>query len=232
MAQEQANVAYRRISFGFGFLVFAGVVLAGAIEANSNHQHPVTVQTVGANQDPFSGLVLPVTLIGRPFLVRSQRGDSTAIGATSDYRVRVTLPRGTKTFAKIGQKVSVVLPILHHQKTQGVVEKIEAFQVEILLPRQVQELNGQEVRIEVPLEPDGIFWVPFASIYSPRGTKKQVFVVRNGRAEAVVVETIKLGLNSGIYVAAKLNFNDKVVVKGLDNLIAGDSVAVLAEETL
>ena len=157
-------------------------------------------------------------------------GRATSTGAGNSYRIVVPVPKGAKVATQKGHSIRITLPILHHQDTQGSVVEINEKHIEILLSQQVQELNGQSVRVEIPLSGEGLFRVPFTAIYSPRGINARVFVVQGDKAEGKPAEVISLYGDTEVLIAAPLKAGDRVVVQGTDNLLSGDTVEVLAQE--
>jgi multidrug efflux pump subunit AcrA (membrane-fusion protein) len=141
--------------------------------------------------------------------------------------VTVIIPEGAKPALRRGQEVSVTLPIIHHGKTAASVAALAPGEIRLLLAKQVQELNGQEVRVEIPLKPQGICRVPFQSIDSPRGLSKQVLVLNDNHVEARDVKIVALAGGTDILVTGPLAAGDQVVVEGLDNLLSGDEVQVV-----
>lgn len=151
-------------------------------------------------------------------------------GRTAEYQVTVPLPKGALADVTPGQRIPITLPIIRNQQTQGVVESLQLDKLILHLSQQVQELNGQNVRAEVPIKATGIFRLPFTAIYSPRGVTKQVFVVKQERAELMPVEVISLYNNHELLISAGLSATDRVVTQGLDNLLNGDAVEVVATD--
>lgn len=168
---------------------------------------------------------MSVPLTGRV----TPRGDSAPrAGTPSDYRVTVEIPEGAQTTLSAGQTAAVTLPIIHHQEARGTVEST-AGALHLVLSNQVQELNGQQVQVLVPLRAQGLFRLPFQSVYSPRGVTKRVMVVRGKSVEAVEVKVIALAGESDVIVAGSLSNGESVVVDGLDNLLPADPVEPVVE---
>lgn len=183
--------------------------------------HPVAVSPAVPQ-----GQSVPISLLG---YATDEHPGSAGLNRASSYLVRVAVPKGATPDVAVGRSVPVTLPIIHHQQTTGSVVKIEEGEVQLRLAQQVQELNGQRVRVQLPIAGKGIFRVPFTAIYSPRGGSKQVFVVKEGRAEARPAELVSLFSSDQVLVAAALNEGDQVVSQGIDNLISGDTVEVIPQ---
>ena len=170
------------------------------------------------------------TLVGRVSFRGDGQSGRDSVAGPSDYHVTVSIPRGADPALVKGNTVRVTLPILHHRETQASVETLERGRLELLLPKQVQELSGQEVRIEIPLKAAGIYRVPFTSIYSPRGATKQLFVLQGDHVETRDIEVVAMANASEILVAGRLSPGEQIVVQGMDNLLSGDAVRVLTSE--
>ncbi len=156
--------------------------------------------------------------------------DPEGIGRASDYKIAVHIPEGAQTDLSLGRSVRVTLPIVHDQQTHAVVESIQGSEIGFRLSGQVQELNGQEVRVEIVLQPRGLFKIPFNAVYSPRGNPVQTFIVSEGRAQARDLKIVALASPTEIWVAGPLDPRDEVIVQGLDNLISGDAVKAVTPE--
>jgi|GEM_PF-2339606 hypothetical protein len=183
--------------------------------------YPVAVQPAQA----VSGAVI-VPLEGRI-------PDATGPGAASqrrDYRLSVALPAGARASVHRGQAVWVRLPVVRHARAQARVEAVAPGRVDLLLPGQVQALDGRVLQVELPLEPAGLVRLPFEAACSPRGLGVEVYVVRQGRAEAVSVEPLALDDGMGLLVAGGVSPGEAVIWQGQDRLLAGDRVQALALE--
>jgi hypothetical protein len=125
--------------------------------------------------------------------------------------------------------VKVKLPTVHNNTVLARVERVASGKVELLLDRQVQELDGRQVQVTLPLDPAGLCLLPFGCLLAPMGTAPYVFVVEGGKARKVPAVALGLVGDDRVLVAAPIAPGQKVVVQGIDNLLDGDDVKVLAE---
>jgi hypothetical protein len=146
-------------------------------------------------------------------------------GGRKDYRIDVVLPAGVHPRLQDG--VWVRLPIVRHARVKAAVQGLRDGRLELLLPDQVQELNGRGVQVELRIEAQGLHSLDFEALCSPRGLGAKVFAVREGLARSVDVTLLDLKDDGSAVVAGALRDDESVAVRGLENLLDGDRVRVL-----
>lgn len=147
------------------------------------------------------------------------------------YHLSIQLPNGVTPDLSIGSSVTVTLPTIHHSTAFAKTKSISKTRVEIVLADQVQLLDGQRLRVTLPIKPDHLFRIPFQAIYSPRGLTSEVFLLSSEkRARLVPVVPLQLLPDGKIIVSSEQLDSASIVVQGTDNLISGDSVQVVDQK--
>lgn len=146
-----------------------------------------------------------------------------------DYLISVPIPKGIYPRLSVGKKVSVILPLVHNQEATAVVNSIDSDILTLRLSKQIQELNGQKIKVIIPFSSKGLFKLPFRALYSPLGNKEQIFIIRNEHVQIKSVKVITVLSSTEVIVAGDLADSDWVAIQGIDNLIAGDLVIVVDE---
>jgi len=134
-----------------------------------------------------------------------------------------------------GNTVELVFPFLEDRTVTGVVvhvgdaggEQGGLFPVEIELQASAGDLRpGLTAEARIPVATRSRMIVPLAAILDPGTGQPRVYVVRDGKIEAVQVDVGRLsGMN--VDVAGDLRDGEAVVVTGLSSLTPGQSVEVL-----
>jgi hypothetical protein len=147
------------------------------------------------------------------------------------YHLSVQLPNGVTPDLSVGSSVAVTLPTIHHNSAFASVKSISKTQVALVLANQVQILEGQRLRVILPLKPAHLFRIPFQAIYSPRGLTTEVFLLSNEKRTHLVPVVPLQALPEGKMIVSADQLDDAtVVVQGTDNLISGDSVQVVDQK--
>lgn len=151
--------------------------------------------------------------------------------AGRSYRLVVQIPENVILDLSLGSKVSVILPTIHNRSTLARVNSISKTRIELLLINQVQLLDGQRLRVNLPVKPTNLFQIPFQSIYSPRGLSAEVFVVSNDRrVNLVPVVPLQILPDGKVIVSSDILKGAIIVVHGADNLVSGDKVQVIEQK--
>lgn len=147
-----------------------------------------------------------------------------------NYRLGIELPKSVIPDIQINQTLNVSLPVIHHSKDKAVITSFRGRKIELLLAGQVQQLEGQVLTIEIPLKKEGLFLVPPQSIYAPRGVDPHAFILKDNVADSVPVGVIQALENEMVLVSSNQLKNAKVICRGLNNLVVGEKVTVIARE--
>jgi len=202
-------------------LLCLGVMLAGCKPAQpAREPHRVAVQAVSA-PGPAVSVDLPAAV--------AQLGGSDAPGSLRDYRLTLDLAAAAEPAVRPGGMVKVKLPTVHNSAALARVERVASGQVVLRLDRQVQELDGRQVQVTLPLKPAGLCLLPFGCLLAPMGIDPYAFVVEEGKARKVHAVALGLVGDDQVLAAAPIAPGQVVVVQGMDNLLDGDDVKVMAE---
>lgn len=151
-------------------------------------------------------------------------GHASRVG-THDFIVKTVMPSTIVKDTKIGDEVLISLPLVNSSMQLSKVSKISGNIVSLSLKNQIHDLSDQELEIQVPLHNASLYEIPFSSIYSPMGGETFVFVVESNSAIKKSVDVVQVVGNDKILVLAEgLNSKDKIISRGLDNLVEGDRV--------
>lgn len=151
-------------------------------------------------------------------------GHASRVG-THDFIVKTVLPLSIVKETRIGDEIFISLPLVNSSLQLSKVSKISGNIVSLSLKNQIHDLSDQELEIQVPLHNASLYEIPFSSIYSPMGGDTFVFVVESNSAIKKPVDVVQVVGNDKILVLAQgLNSKDKIVSRGLDNLVEGDRV--------
>lgn len=158
--------------------------------------------------------------------------DDTAIprpGRT--YHLSIQLPSGVIPDLLSGSSVTVTLPTIHHNKALAKIKSISKTRVELVLADQVQLLEGQRLRVILPLKPVHLFRIPFQAVYSPRGLTTEVFLLsQEKRVRLIPVVPLQVLPNGKIIVSSDQLDGADIVAQGTDNLVSGDSVQIIEQK--
>jgi hypothetical protein len=81
--------------------------------------------------------------------------------------------------------------------------------------------------VRLPVETKTVFEVPVAALFSPMGNQSFVFLVAGNRVEKVQVEILNSTKNGMVLLASEqIQEESQIVIRGLDNLVDGDSVQI------
>ena len=167
-----------------------------------------------------------VILSGRTDLVPG----SSPSGRLKDYKITVQRLKGATPHVTQGQTLRLRLPLVHNSEASAKIVSITPDQIVLDFPRQVQELGGQQVKVEVPLLPQRLYRIPFQAVYSPLGSHPRIFVIKEGHAYLKDLEVIASDKDSSLIVSADLEPGTFVIIKGQDNLLSGDPVRVFGSQ--
>lgn len=149
-----------------------------------------------------------------------------------NYRLIAQIPAGIMLNLVPGSSAFATLPTIHNRNVLTKVTSVSRTKIELLLNNQVQLLDGQRLRVTLPVKPIHLYRIPFQAIYSPRGLTTEVFTVSaNQRAHLVSVTPLQFLPDGNVIVYSDQLANTTIVVHGTDNLIHGDSVQII-ESTL
>jgi hypothetical protein len=160
-----------------------------------------------------------------------------AIGEKADsderrsYHLSISPPNGLVLAMRAGSFVKVILPTVHHGEAMARIISISKTRIELLLTNQVQQLEGQQLKVELPFQPVHLYQIPFQAVYSPRGLTAEVFLLSaDMKVRLVPVVPLQASSDGGLIVASDQlpdPLKDAlVVVQGTDNLLSGDSVQI------
>ena len=142
-----------------------------------------------------------------------------------DFLIEAFVPEQVVNGIRIGNEVSVMLPLVNMGMQKASVVKIGKDRVFIKLNQQIHDLSDQEIEIQLPLKNATMYEIPFSSIYSPMGGDAFVFTVETNFVSRKKVDVIQVvGNNKILVMASELNNGDQIVRRGLDNLVEGDKV--------
>jgi len=157
--------------------------------------------------------------------------DAVSSLGSRNYRLTIQVPSGTVFDLSRGSKVSVTLPTIQNRRTQAEVMDVSKTQINLALRNQVQLLDGQRLRVTLPTKPVHLYKIPFQAIYSPRGVTAEVFVVSSdNRTKLVSIAILQLLPNGYVIISSDQLKDAKIVVHGIDNLLAGDIVQIVKQK--
>lgn len=163
--------------------------------------------------------------------VSDSPGDKRTSWAGRSYRLALQIPKGVILDLSVGSKVSVTLPTIHNRSALARVSSVSKTQIEFLLTNQVQLLDGQRLRVTLPVKPTHLYQIPFQSIYSPRGLTAEVFILSSDhRVHLVPVVPLQVLPDGQVIVSADQLKGVSIVVQGGDNLVSGDKVQVIEQK--
>jgi len=143
----------------------------------------------------------------------------------NDFIVEASVPLDVAKGVAIGSDVVVMLPLINMGAQKARVVKSEKESISVKLVNQIHDLSDQEIEIQLPLKNAHMYEVPFSSIYSPMGGEAFVFSVQTDSVSRKKVDVIQVvGENKILVMASELNQGDRIVRRGLDNLVDGDKV--------
>lgn len=210
-----------RASFGFAHTLLKTAVVAIALLFThfAWAQHAVMVQAAYAVKHQIT-----ITLQAQVLEKISERSNRTE----RSYHLSLEFPEGVQPQISEGSTARVILPTIRNRETFARVLSISKNSIALLLANQVQQLDGQSLTVEIPLKPDDLFEIPFEAVYSPRGLKAEAFVLEpNSTVKLVPTKVLQVSNDGMVVVSSKQLKEAKVVIKGNDNLVSGDSVEVI-----
>lgn len=186
--------------------------------------HPVSV----AKAEPVSGAV-HLTLTAE---ASDAAADDEAVPRPGRaYRLSIQLPSGVTPDLSIGSFVTVTLPTVHHNTAPAKIKSISKTRIELVLENQTQLLDGQRLKVTLPLKSVHLYQIPFQAIYSPRGLTTEVFLLSpDQRAHRIPVVPVKLLPGGKVIVSSDRLDGASIIVQGTDNLISGDAVRVVEQK--
>ncbi len=164
-------------------------------------------------------------------VLKKPTGNEAEVENAHSFQVKVNVPEGGTPDLEVGSWVHVTLPTVRHKVASARVTAITNNSVELLLPGQVQQLEGQQLKVELPLKSKGLYRIPFQAIYSPRGITTQVFILtKNSTAHLISVKALQVLDDGEVIVSSEYLKDSKVVVSGTDNLLSEDSIRVASDQ--
>lgn len=143
----------------------------------------------------------------------------------NDFIVEASVPMDVARGVAIGSDVIVMLPLINMGAQRARVVKSEKKSISVKLVNQIHDLSDQEIEIQLPLKNAQMYEVPFSSIYSPMGGEAFVFTVETNVVSRKKVDVVQVvGENKILVMASELSHGDRIVRRGLDNLVDGDKV--------
>jgi hypothetical protein len=147
------------------------------------------------------------------------------------YHLSIQIPTGATPELAVGSFVAVLLPTVHRNRAVAKVKSISKTRVEAALEDQIQMLDGQRLKVILPLRPVHLYRIPFQAVYSPRGLTTEVFILSSDqRAHLVPVVPIEVLPGGKIVVSSDRLNGASIVVHGTDNLVSGDAVQVVEQK--
>lgn len=157
--------------------------------------------------------------------VQDRTGAGEAAAGVRDYHLRIAIPEGTTPDVAVGSSVRVALPIVRHAEALARVTSVGDGWISLVLPEQVQQLEGLRLKASLPLKPVNLYSIPFQAVYSPRGIMTEAFVYDGSRVKLVGVSVLEIRDDGRVVVSSARLAGAQVVVDGLDNLVSGDVVS-------
>lgn len=146
------------------------------------------------------------------------------------FHLSIELPVGLVAAIRNGSYIRVNLPTVHKNVAIAQVTSLSKNRVELVLANQVQQLEGQKLKVDLPFLPVNLYKIPFQAIYSPRGTTSEVFILSSDmKVQLVQITPLQISADGSIIVSSEQLKDAIVVVQGNDNLLSGDTVKVNKE---
>lgn len=146
------------------------------------------------------------------------------------YHLSIELPTGLIPVVKNGSYVKVSLSTIHKNVAIAQITSISKTHVQLVLTNQVQQLEGQKLKTDLPFHPVNLFKIPFQAIYSPRGSTSEVFILSSDmKVQLVQITPLQISSDGSVIVSSEQLKDALVVVQGTDNLLSGDTVKVNKE---
>lgn len=171
-----------------------------------------------------------VTKVFELSLMAEVLGTKNENNSRRSYHLSIELPSGMIPAISNGPFVKITLPTIHKNKVIAQVTSINKTHVKLILTNQVQQLEGQKLKTDLPFHPANLFKIPFQAIYSPRGSTSEVFVLSSDmKVQLVQIIPLQISSDGSVIVSSEHLKNALVVVQGTDNLLSGDTVKVNKE---
>jgi hypothetical protein len=158
--------------------------------------------------------------------VLDKTGPGDSLERVRSYRLKIVIPKGAAPDVRVGSSIHISLPVLHHAEAQARVTAMGNGEIVLLLPDQIQQLEGVRLKADLPLKPVNLYRIPFQAVYSPRGIGTETFVYAHSQVRLVPVSVLDIRDDGGIVVSSSDLASAEVVVSGLDNLVTGDDVSL------
>ncbi len=172
----------------------------------------------------------PVTNISELSLMAEVLERKSEVNGRGTYRLSMDLPAGLIPAVKNGSFVKVTIPTIHQNIVSAQIVSLSKNHAELILNNQVQQLEGQKLKVDLPVLPVNLFKIPFQSILSPRGLTAEVFLLLpEMTVQLVQITPLQILSDGAVIVSSEHLKNASVVVQGTDNLLSGDSVQVNKE---
>ena len=146
------------------------------------------------------------------------------------FHLSIDLPAGLVPAIKNGSYVKVNLPTVHKNVAIAQVTSLSKNRVELVLANQIQQLEGQRLKVDLLFLSVNLFKIPFQAIYSPRGSTSEVFIfLSDMKVQLVRITPLQILSDGNVIVSSEQLKDALVVVQGTDNLLSGDLVQVNKE---
>jgi hypothetical protein len=146
------------------------------------------------------------------------------------YHLSIELPHGLIPSIRVGSNVKISLPTIHKNVALAQVTSISKTHVQLILANQIQQLEGQKLKAEIPFLAVNLFKIPFQAIYSPRGTTSEVFILSSDmKVQLVKITPLQITNDGNVIISSEQLKDSLIVVQGTDNLLSGDIVKVNKE---
>lgn len=184
-------------------------------------------------KSPISGVVS--SLNGTVGNLATAQSPLAIISKIDKVILKLNINESEVQYLKEGQKVIVNIPNMDNKEYIGKIRsiaptmdmQIRSFPIEIEIDNKNLEIQAgtfAKATVQVELREDVVV-IPSRAI-TIRGNQGKVFIVEEAKAQSVVVET---GLQNNLYseILSGVEPGDKVITKGNDNVIIGDSVRIV-----
>ncbi len=181
---------------------------------------------------PFAGTVIQVMLEPGEF---ARPGVAVVVLSAEDrLEVEVQVPEAVRASLRPDTPVEVRLPLAGGHVLNGRVSQLgrgafgpgQLFPVVVRIPGSDKVAPGYTAELVFEVSTADATMLPVAAVADPGGQDPFVFRVRDGHAEKVAVEVLRL-VGHQVTVRSQLNIGDQIIVKGHISLLAGDVVEVI-----
>ena len=181
---------------------------------------------------PFAGTIIQVMLEPGEF---ARPGVPVVVLSAEDrLEVEVQVPEAVRAALKQDTPVKVRLPLAGGHVLKGRVSQLgrgafgpgQLFPVVVRIPGSDKVAPGYTAELIFEVSTKDAVMLPVAAVADPGGQAPFVFRVRDGRAEKVSVDVLRL-VGHQVTVRSTLAVGDQVIIKGHISLLAGESVEII-----